>query len=563
MTIISPMLKTPRPFPEILRTTVLHQMPLIMARFDPAGFFRDHPGIGSFNENQFIYPLAYLYATRFRGNRYHRDPEILAAVRAIGDHVSRCTDARGDMSHERIGAHVDQRNLIFWLDAYGIVKGVLGLPRRRRWESAMKRTLRNLAGKLAGYMPQKRFHSRSFGTGPNHAILYAVALYLGGRALRHRPWRALAEAFADRFAAFQHPEGYWPEHDGPVTTYNMVSLAGISRFQALTPKPLYLQTLERALRYFETISYPDHSLVSVIDCRTRYDSGPRIWGYHGFTHWSRGRAFMRDAIEARLRNDRPFTGEELARMIENFVHCRRGPGPRHTRWKGTRYLGTRACFIRDKGWQVNFSVNAAIQNPNQPYMYDCRNVLELSHARTGLLINGAQDKFHPEHANFVFRGGTDPGVLYTGILATLGPTPYVEALYTNYFTGRIEVQIRDTSTVVLCASDAGPRPFPGGHLNLPLRIGINHTIRVGRREYMLTRKKLSIPVRPGGSFTFLDGKVTMRAAAGGTLFFPCRPFNPYSEDHQWGWDAAFARFQMPLRRSPRSARLTITVGQAS
>ena len=330
----------------------------------------------------------------------------------------------------------------------------------------------------------------------------------------------------------------------------------------MRPKPLYLQTLERALQYIETVSYPDHSFIAVIDPRTRYESRPFGWGYHGFTYWPRGRALVRSAIASRLRNGQPFGGEELARLMENYVHCRPGPVPRRTRWKGTRYLGSRACFIRDKGWQVSFSVNPGIQNPNQPFMFDCRNVLELWHARTGLLINGSQDKFHPEHGSFVFRGGKDPGVLYTGILATLRPTPYVEALYTNYFTGRIEVQIRDRSTVVLSASDAGLMSFPGAHLNLPLRIGIGHTVRVGRRQYMLARKKLSIPVRPGGSFTFLDGRVRMRAEAGGTLLFPCRPFSPYRVDHQRGWDGAFARFQMPLRRSPRSARLTVTVRQA-
>ena len=79
-------------------------MPVMMAQFDPAGFFRDHLDLGSSSESQFIYHLAYVYATYFGGNRYCHVREILTAIWAVGDHISRSTGVRGETVHEHLGS---------------------------------------------------------------------------------------------------------------------------------------------------------------------------------------------------------------------------------------------------------------------------------------------------------------------------------------------------------------------------------------------------------------------------------------------------------------------------
>ena len=419
----------------------------------------------------------------------------------------------------------------------------------------MKRTLVHLADKLAGYMPQARFHSRSFYTGPNHAILYAAALTRGGRMFRHRGWRQLAMAFAERFAAFQDPEGYWAEHDGPVGIYSSVSLAGIAAIHRLEPRPIFQNALERALRYHETVVYPDYTSVALIDRRMRYQRVPFIWGGAGFTRWPRGRAFLRALARARLRCDEPFTAEEVARWLEAYVHCRRGPAPPYTPWRGVRYLGRHACFIRDRGWQVNFSVNPVMVDPTQSFSLDYQKVVSLWHRRTGLIVDGSQDKHHPEHDNFLFPGRTDPGVMVTGLIATQCKPRFVEAMYSNHIAVRVEADILDAANMVLTARETGLRRIDAVRFNLPLRVGVGSTIHVGRRPVVLSGKKCAVRVKRGEAVSLFDGNLVMRCDRGGRLHFPCLPWNSYSVDNRSGMEAAFLRFEIPLTGSPKSARV--------
>ena len=90
-------------------------------------------------------------------------------------------------------------------------------------------------------------------------------------------------------------------------------------------------------------------------------------------------------------------------------------------------------------------------------------------------------------------------------------------------------------------------------------MGVGSAIRVGKRSYELSKKKLSVAVPRGGAVTLFDGKLTMRCDKGGRLHFPCLPWNSYSVDNKSGMEAAFARFETPMTGKPKSARVTFRI----
>ncbi len=511
---------------------------------------------------QFIYPLAYCYKTRFVGNPYHRDEAILAAVVAMGDHFAQHTRQMGAMarsSADRAKATVDQRLLTFWLDAYSLVKQDLPPVARSRWEQAMRRSLSCLEAKLDGYMAQEMFNPYSFRTSPNHASLYACALYLGGVAFRNARWRKLSLQFMDRFVAFQDSEGYFPEGHGPVVAYGLVSLAGVARLARLTGRKTYLATCEKFFRFLETATYPDFTDVALIDRRMRWRSTPFIWSHFAFSHLPAGRAFARAAFDAWLKQGfqaatRP--AELSARMLESFVHWTAGRVGAYKPWTGSRWLGRFAHFTRDRSWQYNMAVNPVVVPPQSRFRLDYHCVYSIWHQAVGLIVPGSQDKDRPQHHSFVPVPGQSLGVLHGGRIGNLAKPPFVEACYASGFEGQVSFAVRSARRLELSVKNTGWFKVDQFCFNMPLRAGVGDTVTVDGRSYCLTRKKLELNVPGHTPVTILDGKVTVTSSTGGRLCFPCIPHNPYRPP---ALKQAFLRLEIPVPGNG-SDRARITLG---
>ncbi len=536
--------------PEIYRTGVLQQVEPMLELLKPDGFFKK-PESYHYGTSQFIYPLAYFYKTQFPGNRYFMDPKIFATAQAMGD-LFCCQIAGAEDNPESV---IGQRTLIFWLDAYELLKSDLSATTCRRWEAAMKLALRPLAEHLGGYMTQSYFNDWSFGTGPNHTIQYAVAVYMGGRRLNQPDWCKLAEKFADRFVASQQPEGYWSEHGGTVTIYNSVSVAGVARMATLLRKKTYIEALSRAWRYFETISYPDFTSVGLIDRRNHYVKPHFLWGYFGFSYWPKGRAFAVEAARARLALGELSYAEEGARWLENYVHFQRGAIPQtYKHWTGWRRLKATGGmsgmtgFLRKNGWQANFCVNPVVCTQSC-FGLDYHNVFSLWHQATGRIVSCSQDKYRPEHGSFYIPGEKRLGALVAGRIEDLAQPPSLTAIYDDGFYGRISVDLASRSEARLTIAQMNPSRTKGTvYFNLPLCAGIGDEIRIGKECIKLTAKKLKLPVPAGADLCLGNGQISLRADAQGTLHFPCRPFNPYNmKDHSSELSEAFLRWDFPLQ----------------
>jgi hypothetical protein len=315
--------------------------------------------------------------------------------------------------------------------------------------------------------------------------------------------------------------------------------------------------------------YPDFTFVTLIDKRQHYSALPFLWGMFGFTHWPEGRALLHEACRARLRADKPFGGEEAARWLENFAHCRPGPVPRYRPWTGRRSLGNYAAFFRRNGWQWNFSVHTSVVNPRNPYRLDQQNVLSLRHADAGIVVADSQDKFRPEHYTFLLNGPDDLGVFCGGRIGSLAHPPYVEAIYSNGLIGKVSVDAVNRRRVIvraveksIAAARKGSRkrkdgPADGLCFNLPLYVHRGATVCVGRRDYVLAGKRLAIPVPAGQRVAILNGKVGLMPRSAAVLRYPCKPFNPYARDNKSAPATWFARLELPMTGAPRAAEVEI------
>lgn len=558
--------------PVEFRDAVMARVEPMLARLHTDGHFvPDDPQGYLYTDSQFIFPLVWFHATRFPGNRYYHDSRILDAVTRIGDHMARATGTDGCLvmnSYGYVLPNLDQRFLYFWMLAYPLVRTKLRPARRRAWEAAMHRSLYHVHERVRRWKRMRRFNDGCFGTGPNHTILYAAALLLGGRLFRRADWRCDALAFAERFAAYQDPEGFFSENHGPVGSYHRLSAAGVDRFAAMTGRKDFIDCSNRAAAYEETVTYPDFSFVETTDGRVRYRREPWLWGLHLFSHTPRGRAFARRLFAAH--GGRPMSGEIAALVLESFLLWRSGPEAPFRPWRGARRLGSHALMLRERGWEVALSAWPRFVNPDNPFHLDSGVLFSVWREGTGLVVSGSQEKRHAEH--FTFRAPGGVGVLFGGRICdkAADAPPYVEALYTRgeagargrkiashedlQWTGRIAARIVSARKLELTVSPEGNLP-PGLCVNLPFPVGVGAVLTAGSRRIVLTGRRLALPVRKGTPVRLFDGRISATLSGSGRLLFPCLPFNSYAKDCRSPMSAAFLRLEAPVGRGLR-IRLT-------
>ena len=530
----------------------------MLERLNPEGYFSPKDPRSYFLYGQlFIYPLAYFYKTNFPDNPYFKDQKILQVIIKLGDYVAKVTDSNGEINYSSYGNKgkmVDQRLLTFWADAYFLIKDELESSRRVIWEKTFLRSAGNLAMRIKGYLEQRRFNWMSFSTGPNHAILYAVALYLAGIILQKKDWCRLADKFTVRFAEYQHPDGYWAEDRGPTPLYNIVSLAGIARMNVLSPQPVYREVLRRALNFHKTVSYPDFTHVATIDKRCRYHSSPFTWGHFGFSIFPEGRSFIKQAALVRLKAPVAMEGEECARWLENFIHYQEGEIPAYHPWKGCRQLTTVSGFIRKGAWEVTLSADASIVSPRNPFNLGNNNHFSLWHKTTGLIINGSQDKKHPLHNTFLPVNKRLQGPLVGGRIGLDAKPKYLEAIYPD-FVGRLEVKWPNVSTCLIRAVIGGPSK-ERFLWNIPLFVKPGDSIRLNNQDVKLGKTVIRYRLGKGNQILFASQKAIISTSTPCTFHWPCLPFNSYSKNNRSSFEMAFARLEIPLKPGKKVELIT-------
>lgn len=549
---------------EKIRARLVTSVEPLLKRQTAEGYFEQpDPEAPRAFDYQAIYPFSYLYKTKFKGNIYYHDERIFNSIMKIGNYCAHNTNSNGLIyyySYGNTGYTIDQRLLTFWLDAYVLMEKDLDQKTKKSWVDAMKRSLGFLEKKVSGYIPQEVFNSYSFDTSPNHASLYACALYNGGVVFNNNNWKLLAEDFMDKFVAFQSPEGYWAEGHGPVGQYCSTTLAGVARMNRLYKKEKYNSALLKAYQYFYKISYPDFSFVELTDKRNHYNKFTLTWGFHGLSDTPEGRTFALKALEANLINAKDFTGEGCARLLENYIYMKRGPIKTYKNWSGKQFLGNHSVFIRKNSWQINYSVNPVVVHPKSSFRLDYGKVYSVWHNSVGLLIDGSQGKNNDKHNTFYYKNGEDLGVLYGGQLNTKTKDPSVIALYSSGVKLAVKTTFISAKEIIISGEQDHPENNRKGlRFNVPLRLKLNDEIIIGKKKIILSAKKISMKIKKGTVMKIYNQKVFLKFHCDGVVHFPELPFNPYSSDNTSSIEHAFLRLELIPQGKPQKAQIGIVI----
>lgn len=201
-------------------------------------------------------PLAFLYAHRIEGNRYHGDASILEKLIRQADAI--CAAAR-PAKDGTLGAEWIPYNL---MEALHWLGPQLTSQQRSRWLAA-----------LGEHLERMKLVSNYLSTAPNHFIWRAALLYRAGQLFDNPGWRRWGQFLARQICKMQTPDGYWDESrrgQGPSPHYHRTFLHGLDLYYRFSDDQQVRQPLYRAIDFAVRSAYPDGVPIETFDGRQPY-----------------------------------------------------------------------------------------------------------------------------------------------------------------------------------------------------------------------------------------------------------------------------------------------------
>ena len=519
---------------------------------DPRGVFappfaarRAGSAILAENDQMVIYPLAWLYSTKYPGNPYFGDKRVLEAVKRCGNYLAAFEPASfWPMSHWAVYA---------WMAAYQQVEQELTAEQQRSWKAGFTRWCTIYAGYLEKTEGKPHLTAVEIGSSPNHYGYYSAAVYLAGKILDKPEWCGLALRAFHALVRTQNPDGYWAEHAGPVVRYSWLTMDGVGLYYAWTGDREALEALRRTKDFLLAFTYPDGSPVAVIDERNRYDSGfTPVRGLMALSHFPDGRRFCRVMTEAYLA--RIESGElkrldpvALSRYVDAIKYSEPGEEtaiPQEMKSFDFR-LASGAYLMRRGPWTITLSGIISRPWEGNRFFLDRYTYLEIWHSGTGLVIGGGNTKRQPQISTLLMEpsnSGVDYQPLSSRITAA-GDSATLELGFET-FRGALKVRILDERKAAFSASYtelAEPQLWPNRYeCNLQLQLKTGWKIAAGREaaSYTLSEQRMQVAENALGGSLETD-KWRLSVPEGKTsLRFPFLPFFNYDVDGHGGLSGA-------------------------
>jgi len=365
--------------------------------------------------------------------------------------------------------------------------------------------------------------------------------------LKHPEWVKLAREEFKNILRTQNPDGYWAEHHGPVNSYNRVTMHGVGIYYALTGDPEALEAMRRAKNFTLGFTYPDGSLVSVIDERNRYSPGISAdWGLMALSHFPDGRRFNRLMTSKLLEKlEKGESGHNLSflslsRILDDLKYSANRSAEESTVPQELESYEARlmsgALLMRRGSWVV--CVSGIISPPweGNRFFLDRYTYLEVWHEKVGLLLGGGNTKRQPQIATLLMEpshGALDFWPQESRI-TTSGDSLQLELRFQK-FRARMKVSIIDNQTLRIKSDFIETTPpilWPNRYecnLQVQIKAGQNITTRSGEKTVLSSNRieLLEEQVGPSLESQFWrlevpDGKTSFR--------FPFLPFYNYNID---------------------------------
>lgn len=529
-----------------------------LKRFDPdTGRFLDNGG-WAVTHQDIVLSIAYLYRTEHPYNRFYRDASALEIAGRAGDALRAFQYPDGKVEFvktdgSRWGPIYMPWSMYHWVEAYGLLRSELDDNRRAEWEAGLTLAYEGIEDEMRASLQRHK----EGGDSPVHNIpaWNAMALHRASQWLNRPEWSETAEQMILLTAKAQHEDGYWPEHGGPTTLYNLVYIHALGLYRLHGGTVPVLPVLERALRFHETFTYPDGSRVETVDGRTKYDPSPSPMGLVGLALVPGGRAYIERIVELGIESGRPWKQPHFAELlhywnrypagstadgklaesaeppISDKASTRTGPSPENnTPLFGREPVQTvhaRTLVVKSGGWYVCLSGFTAPAVKSR-WGQDRQSFVGVWRHGSGLVIGGGNSKHQPEWSTFEIataagerlyiphRGEADAS--RREVRLDYGP---------RSLTIRLAAILEEGVRLVFRA-DHTPGEQAIVRLPLKLRQGLPLVASFGVNG-TVTDQPVSGEAFPGEHFIRHNGwKLKLDGAC--RLEWPSLPFNPYAQD---------------------------------
>lgn len=537
-------------------------------RFDPeTGRFMEGPG--PFEEGKgwavtnqdIMLGMAYMYKTDYAGSRFYRSPELLERIGRTGDALRAFQDAEGKVEFVKTdgskwGAIYMPWSMYHWLETYRLLETDLDVPRLARWREGLRLAYEGIDREMRESLDRRE-------ADPSHDVVHniptwnAMALHRAGSVFRRPEWQRTGETMIRLTLAVQHEDGFWPEHHGPTTLYNLVYIHALGLYARHGGTIDVLPALERALRFHERFTYPDGSRVETVDGRTKYDAHSSPMGLVGFTLIPRGESYAQRVIEQAIGRGLAWKGAHMADLLQYWNVRPEGNQERslfeelriETEW-------ARTLVCKQDGWYVALSAFAA-KKVESRWGQDRQSFIGVWQERSGLIVGGGNSKEQPEWSTFELRTA-EGGHLYVPDAGAVDLAGREAKL--AYGSRTLSVRLSElASDHIRLEFEAEMAEGDTGAVHIPLQLRVDGRLRTGDgRELPVTREAIRLQAEQGDHRI---GHASWQLEFEGAydLSWPSYPFNPYAADGAAPLKEAVAVLTLPLAAGVRRSLLIRTI----
>ena len=398
-----------------------------------------------------------------------------------------------------------------------------------------------------------------------------MGLYFAGLTFERDDWKDQALTFSHRVVEAQSEYGWWPEHDGPVVTYNFVYIDAIGTLYTMCQDERLLESLARAAQFHAAFVYPDGSMVETVDGRVWYHEGVRP-GNPGFSHTPQGRGFLAQQHERMIASGESFSSDYAATMLlyasEGELESTAASSEVHT-----YRMGDLATVHRRRPWF--FCANAFRRDPHENrWGQDWQNFVSVYHDEVGLILGGGHTKLQPLWSNFTIGdigrlkhtpGDENPVFQVDGLRHVPDTAEIVQEddrLAVRLVYGETEACVTlidrgDNELGIVYTCEPVTEAPTEGHLILmpkigdPVRLSTGDAIPLGEQPFAW-----SVPGEAG----FVEHNGWRLLLPKGTrIEWPALPHNPYKKDGQSAIEDGRIVVVMPFTKERRKYEMVLQI----
>ena len=381
----------------------------------------------------------------------------------------------------------------------------------------------------------------------NHATWHGLLFYEAGQYFNRQDWVDFANDFFERYIVpTQRADGVWPEGDGIVVNYSMVTAQAVSLYAEHSDNTDARNCMARALGFFQFLSLPDGSSSVAADCRMRYSPRPFVFVPPSFLQSEAGRQLCHDRVvgccEQVKQSKASDNGAQGLAFYATYVQYLF----EHTQIQNTLDpkppVDIAVGRIDNNNWTGFLSWQLIDEQPNR-FILDTQHFLELSHKQSGYLIGGGNSKYMPRFST-IRRKNSGRSYIPNSAKCTEKTPTQITSVYT-FGNDQIEVCLsidQDQAQLTFTVLDNPSNADYEAGLMLLLKAG--EKVIVGDEALeVLPLALINQSVQQDG-FVWRDRNFS--APMGAMLEYPLIPHNPYTQHGLPTEDAYIGRLSFPI-----------------